>query len=66
MRMFWRSELMASSTDSADLTDSARMTPVPCVPSRSLRMTGAPPTLRIAERTSSRRRAKAVGGMPMS
>ena len=57
---------MASRTDSADLTDSARMTPIPCVPSSSFRITGAPPTLRIAERTSSLRRAKAVGGMPMS
>ena len=66
MRMFCFSECIASSTDSADFTDSARMTPVPWLPSSSLRMTGVPPTLRIAERTSSRRLAKAVGGMPMS
>jgi len=50
---------------SATLSSGARITPIPCVPSRSLMTTGAPPTRSIAGITSARSRTKVVGGIPM-
>jgi hypothetical protein len=49
----------------ATLTLSARITPMPCVPSSSLMITGAPPTRSIAGRTSDLSRTNVVCGMPM-
>ena len=50
---------------SATFTVSARITPMPCVPSSSLMMTGAPPIRAIAGSTSRRSRTKVVRGMPI-
>ena len=50
--------------DSACLTDSASNTPIPWVPSMSLMITGAPPTLSIAGSTSFLSRTNVVRGRP--
>ncbi len=50
---------------SADSTDSASNTPIPCVPSNSLIMTGAPPTRLMAGSTSFLSRTNVVFGMPI-
>ena len=67
---FWIStfclvECSVSMIASATFTWGARITPIPCVPSRSLMTTGAPPTRSMAGRTSARLRTKAVGGIAM-
>ncbi len=65
MSTFWRVECSVSMMASATFVSGARMTPIPCVPSRSLMTTGAPPTRSIAGRTSARSRTNAVAGIPM-
>jgi len=53
----------ASSTDSTVSRLSANMTPAPCVPWFILRITGVPPTSRIAWKTASGDRASTVLGV---
>ena len=63
---FWRVLCSVSMIACATFVESARMTPTPWVPSRSLMMTGAPPTRSMAGSTSVFARTNSVGGMPMS
>ena len=64
-RMLTFAALKASMIDFADASVSARITPMPCVPSTSLMTTGAPPTSLMTSSALRGPCAKAVTGRPM-